>query len=60
MVVRQTDNNRALIGSGVKAGELVVTAGQSQLTPGAKVQVKEGGNEVAAATGSNPPGENNK
>jgi multidrug efflux system membrane fusion protein len=60
VVVRQTDNNRALIGSGVKAGELVVTAGQSQLTPGAKVQVKEGGNEVAAATGSNPPGENNK
>jgi len=60
ITVRQTENNVALIGSGLKAGELVVTAGQSKLSKGARVKVTIGdGAEVAAAGGSNaPPGAN--
>ncbi|WP_245257397.1 efflux RND transporter periplasmic adaptor subunit [Methylocapsa acidiphila] len=37
--VVQTENNLALIGSGLRVGEEVVTAGQYRLEPGAKVQV---------------------
>ena len=37
--VLQTDNNHALIGSGLKLGDQVVTAGQFRLQPGATVKV---------------------
>jgi len=46
VTVTQTENNSSLIGSGLKAGEQVVTAGQSKLSPGAHVVI------------SNPPGSN--
>jgi multidrug efflux system membrane fusion protein len=39
ITVLQTDSNTALIGSGLKAGEQVVTAGQFRLQPGATVTV---------------------
>ncbi|HEY7247649.1 MAG TPA: efflux RND transporter periplasmic adaptor subunit [Xanthobacteraceae bacterium] len=39
VTVIQTENERSLIGSGVTAGEQVVTAGWFRLTPGAKVTV---------------------
>jgi membrane fusion protein, multidrug efflux system len=39
--VTQTENNRALIGSGLKAGERVVVAGQYRLDEGTKVQATE-------------------
>lgn len=41
ITVTQTENNMALIGSGLKAGEEVVTAGQFKLRPGAKVLVSD-------------------
>ena len=41
ITVTQTENNMALIGSGLKAGEEVVTAGQFKLRPGAKVLVAD-------------------
>ena len=37
--VLQTENNRALVGSGLKLGDEVVTAGQFRLKPNAKVKV---------------------
>ena len=39
--VRQIQNNEALLDKGVRAGEIVVTAGQFRLAPGAKVSVKQ-------------------
>ena len=39
ITVLQTDSNTALIGSGLEAGEQVVTAGQFRLQPGATVTV---------------------
>lgn len=39
--VLQTENNMALIGSGLRVGERVVVAGQSRLSPGAKVSVSK-------------------
>lgn len=55
--VMQTENNVALIGSGLKTGERVVTSGQFQLHPGAKVQVSQ---QTAAAppagSSDTPPG----
>lgn len=54
VAVRQTENNVALIGAGLKADELVVTSGQSQLRSRIKVRVQEGaGNAVASRTRSN-------
>ena len=44
--VLQTENNRALIGSGLVAGDQVVTAGQFRLQPGAAVKVSQ---EIADA-----------
>ena len=41
VTVTQTENNISLIGSGIAAGERVVTAGWFRLTPGAKVTVSE-------------------
>jgi len=40
VVVNRTINNEAIIDKGLKAGERVVTDGQLQLVPGAKVEVK--------------------
>lgn len=57
VTVRQTENDRALIGSGLSAGDRVVTAGQFKLSPGAKVTVSNSINpggqaSVAAAISS--------
>jgi multidrug efflux system membrane fusion protein len=40
VVVNRTINNDAIIDQGLKAGERVVTDGQLQLVPGAKVEIK--------------------
>jgi multidrug efflux system membrane fusion protein len=48
VTVTQTENNRSLIGTGVAAGERVVTAGWFRLTPGAKVTVSEDSNPAGA------------
>ncbi len=40
IAVRTLDDGRMIAGSGLKAGETVVTEGQMRLTPGAKVSVK--------------------
>ncbi len=42
VVVSRTFGEESVIESGLKAGERVVTDGQLRLTPGAKVEVKEG------------------
>lgn len=39
--IAQTENNRALIGSGLKAGERVVVAGEYLLDEGTKVQATQ-------------------
>jgi multidrug efflux system membrane fusion protein len=39
-----------VVTSGIKVGERVVTDGQLGLTPGAKIQVKNGGDAVARGT----------
>ncbi|WP_246725436.1 efflux RND transporter periplasmic adaptor subunit [Beijerinckia sp. L45] len=41
VTVLQAESNRILIGSGLKVGEQVVTAGQFRLQPGAKVKVSD-------------------
>lgn len=41
ITITQTETNMALVGSGLKAGERVVTAGQISLRPGAKVQIAD-------------------
>lgn len=40
--VTEVENDTALIASGLKAGDKVVVSGQTDLTPGVKVAVKEG------------------
>jgi multidrug efflux system membrane fusion protein len=54
--VARTVNNTAAITSGLKQGDVVVTDGQLQLTPGAKVSVQQG---VASPSGNAgaPPSE---
>ena len=42
VVVSRTFNEESVIESGLKSGEKVVTDGQLRLTPGAKVEIKEG------------------
>ena len=42
VVVARTEGQRAVIQSGLSAGEVVVTDGQLRLTPGARVSVKPG------------------
>jgi multidrug efflux system membrane fusion protein len=57
LTVIQTENNTALIGSGLKAGERVVTAGQFRLQQGTKVQVSEAlANFTANGASDTPPG----
>jgi membrane fusion protein, multidrug efflux system len=55
--ITQTENNRALIGSGLKAGERVVVAGQYRLDEGTKVQATEAtGTITGGEHGVVPPG----
>jgi multidrug efflux system membrane fusion protein len=42
VAVTDVDNNRALIGTGLKAGDKVVVSGQTNLSPGVKVNVQLG------------------
>lgn len=57
VTVIQTDNSSALVGSGLKAGEQVVTAGQFKLEQGTKVQVSDKPADVAPSVASDtPPG----
>ena len=55
VTVTQTESNVSLLGSGLQAGENVVTVGQSKLSPGAKVVVSNNAN-VAPAAGPSPSG----
>jgi membrane fusion protein, multidrug efflux system len=48
VTVTQTENNTALIGSGVSAGERIVTSGWFRLTPGAKVVISNDKNPTSA------------
>lgn len=41
ITVAQTENNKSLVGTGLKAGEQVITGGQFKVTPGAKVMVPD-------------------
>ncbi len=50
--VRQTEDDRALVASGLQAGERVVTGGQSRLRAGMKVTVADGGTRPAAPVAS--------
>jgi multidrug efflux system membrane fusion protein len=42
VAVTDVDNNRVLIGTGLKAGDKVVVSGQTNLSPGVKVNVQLG------------------
>jgi membrane fusion protein, multidrug efflux system len=55
VTVVQTDNNTALVGSGLQAGERVVTAGQFKLEQGAKVQVSDKPADVGPSVASDTP-----
>jgi multidrug efflux system membrane fusion protein len=55
VTVTQTDNNSSLIGSGLQAGERVVTAGQFKLEQGTKVQVSDKPAEVGPNVASDTP-----
>jgi membrane fusion protein, multidrug efflux system len=54
LTIRQTENDVSLVGSGLRAGEMVVTAGQSKLVQGASVKVTDGsaGNSASAQSGA--------
>ena len=56
LTILQTQDNTALVGSGLKAGERVVTAGQFKLQQGAKVAVsdKVAKTDPTAASGASP------
>jgi membrane fusion protein, multidrug efflux system len=55
VTVVQTDNNTTLVGSGLQAGERVVTAGQFQLEQGTKVQVSDKPADVGPSVASDTP-----
>jgi multidrug efflux system membrane fusion protein len=42
VTITDVDNNTALIGAGLQAGDKVVVSGQTNLVPGAKVSVRPG------------------
>jgi multidrug efflux system membrane fusion protein len=48
----------AVIGSGLEAGEMVITEGQLRLMPGAKVRILEGSGSQLGASGKTGQGEN--
>ena len=54
--VLQTENNRALIGGGLKLGDEVVTAGQFRLQPGATVKVASALAETGQTLSDAPAG----
>jgi membrane fusion protein, multidrug efflux system len=57
VTVLQTENNTSLVGSGLRAGDRVVTAGQFKLQQGSKVQVAENlANAVSSGGSDTPPG----
>jgi multidrug efflux system membrane fusion protein len=55
VTVVQTDNDTALVGSGLQAGERVVTAGQFKLDQGTKVQVSDKPADVGPSVASDTP-----
>jgi multidrug efflux system membrane fusion protein len=55
VTVVQTDNSATLIGSGLQAGERVVTAGQFKLEQGTKVQVSDKPADVGPSVASDTP-----
>jgi multidrug efflux system membrane fusion protein len=55
VTVIQTDNNTTLVGSGLQAGERVVTAGQFKLDQGTKVQVSDKPADVGPSVASDTP-----
>jgi membrane fusion protein, multidrug efflux system len=55
VTVVQTDNNTTLVGSGLQAGERVVTAGQFKLDQGSKVQVSDKPADVGPSVASDTP-----
>jgi membrane fusion protein, multidrug efflux system len=55
VTVVQTDNNIALVGSGLQAGERVVTAGQFKLDQGTKVQISDNPADVGPSVASDTP-----
>ena len=55
VTVVQTDNNAALVGSGLQGGERVVTAGQFKLEQGTKVQVSDKPADVGPSVASDTP-----
>jgi multidrug efflux system membrane fusion protein len=48
--------DRAVIGSGVNAGEMVISEGQLRLAPGSKVQVDKSGSQMGASQPSGSDG----
>ncbi|MGA2127929.1 MAG: efflux RND transporter periplasmic adaptor subunit [Xanthobacteraceae bacterium] len=55
VTVIQTESNMALVGSGLKAGERVVTAGQFKLQAGVKVSVSDRPADVGPNAASDTP-----
>lgn len=55
VVVSRTQDSVAIVTSGVSPGDVVVTDGQLRLTPGAKVDVKEGNDRTTASMGGRGP-----
>jgi membrane fusion protein, multidrug efflux system len=53
--VTQTESNRALVGSGLKAGERVVIAGQYRLDQGTKVQISSAPGNLAPQQNGDAP-----
>jgi membrane fusion protein, multidrug efflux system len=57
VTILQTENNTSLVGSGLKLGDRVVTAGQFKLQRGSKVEVAENlANAVSTGGSDTPPG----
>ncbi len=57
LTVARTQGDEAVIGSGLQAGEIVVTDGQVRLVPGAKVEISTPGGRPEAARGEAARGE---
>jgi multidrug efflux system membrane fusion protein len=55
VTVVQTDNNTVLVGSGLQAGERVVTAGQFALDQGTKVRISDNPAAVRPSVASDTP-----
>jgi membrane fusion protein, multidrug efflux system len=55
VTVIQTDNNVALVGSGLQAGERLVTAGQFKLDQGTKIQISDNPAQVSPGVASDTP-----